>query len=46
MIMQELNNAEPVPFEITPTSLENVKKVKIENHDFLAFSTHLSCRVR
>jgi hypothetical protein len=29
MIIQELNNAEPVPFEITPTSLENVKKVRL-----------------
>jgi hypothetical protein len=27
--MQELNTAEAVPFEITPTSLENVKKVSM-----------------
>jgi hypothetical protein len=31
LVMQELNNAEPVPFEITPNSLENVKKSSIKN---------------
>ena len=29
--MAELNNAEPVPFEITPQVLENVKKSSLKN---------------
>ena len=31
IIMQELNAAEPVPFEITPASLENVKKSSLKS---------------
>jgi hypothetical protein len=31
IIMQELNSAEPVPFDITPASLENVKKASLKS---------------